>query len=183
MVNFEDGELVKGAYVVIDGKEYEVHMPQYSGRTPLSSENLNKVQNDLNETITNQGKILNDKINGTVIYENENGSDDNIELTQNIEKAKRMKIEFYIQHGSKQYDVKEVLNPHNKIVTLGGVWKDNTQDVLFVNGKTVFISGNTIQNIKGGNANQASMEFNTVNGTGNISTVPILITKVIIYDY
>lgn len=68
MVNFEDGELVKGAYVVIDGKEYEVHMPQYSGRTPLSSENLNKMQNDLNETITEQGKILNDKITNATAY-------------------------------------------------------------------------------------------------------------------
>ena len=47
MVNFKDGELVKGAYVIIDGKEYEVHMPQYSGETPLSSEILNKMQKDL----------------------------------------------------------------------------------------------------------------------------------------
>lgn len=68
MVNFKDGELVKGAYVIIDGKEYEVHMPQYSGETPLSPENLNKVQNDLNETITEQGKMLNDKITNANIY-------------------------------------------------------------------------------------------------------------------
>lgn len=51
MVNFEDGELVKGAYVVIDGKEYEVHMPQYSGKTPLSSENLNKMQVEILKTM------------------------------------------------------------------------------------------------------------------------------------
>lgn len=51
MVNFEDGELVKGAYVIIDGKEYEVHMPQYSGRTPLSSENLNKMQVEILKTM------------------------------------------------------------------------------------------------------------------------------------
>lgn len=51
MVNFQDAELVKGAYVVIDGKEYEVHMPQYSGETPLSPENLNKMQNDLKSEI------------------------------------------------------------------------------------------------------------------------------------
>lgn len=52
MVNFKDGELVKGAYVIIDGKEYEVHMPQYSGETPLSSENLNKMQKDLQDKMT-----------------------------------------------------------------------------------------------------------------------------------
>lgn len=71
MVNFKDGELVKGAYVIIDGKEHEVHMPQYSGETPLSPENLNKVQNDLNETITEQGKMLNDKITNTNTYSTE----------------------------------------------------------------------------------------------------------------
>lgn len=68
MVNFKNGELVKGAYVVIDGKEYEVHMPQYFGETPLSSENLNKVQNDLNKTITEQSKILGDKITNATTY-------------------------------------------------------------------------------------------------------------------
>ena len=44
---FEDGTLIKGAYVVIDGVEHEVHMPEYSGNTPLTSENLNKMQDDL----------------------------------------------------------------------------------------------------------------------------------------
>lgn len=47
MVKFENGTLVKGAYVVIDGVEYEVHMPEYSGKTPLSAENMNKIQNDI----------------------------------------------------------------------------------------------------------------------------------------
>lgn len=47
MVNFENGTLVKGAYVVIDGVEHEVHMPKYSGNTPLSAEILNKMQIEL----------------------------------------------------------------------------------------------------------------------------------------
>lgn len=29
-MKFEEGTLVKGAYVVIDGVEHEVHMPEYS---------------------------------------------------------------------------------------------------------------------------------------------------------
>ena len=41
MFKFKDGTLKKGAYVVIDGVEYEVHMPEYEGETPLSAENLN----------------------------------------------------------------------------------------------------------------------------------------------
>ena len=47
MFKFESGTLVKGAYVVIDGVEHEVHMPEYSGNTPLSPEILNKMQTDL----------------------------------------------------------------------------------------------------------------------------------------
>lgn len=47
MINFENGTLVKGAYVVIDGIEHEVHMPEYSGNTPLSPEIFNKMQTDL----------------------------------------------------------------------------------------------------------------------------------------
>lgn len=41
MFKFKDGTLKKGAYVVIDDVEYEVHMPEYEGETPLSAENLN----------------------------------------------------------------------------------------------------------------------------------------------
>lgn len=51
MVNFEDGKLVKGAYIVINGIEYPVHMPEYSGNVPLSSENMNKMQKDLLQTV------------------------------------------------------------------------------------------------------------------------------------
>ena len=41
MFKFKDGTLKKGAYVVIDGVEHEVHMPEYEGETPMSAENLN----------------------------------------------------------------------------------------------------------------------------------------------
>ena len=52
MFQFEDGTLKKGAYVVINGVEYEVHMPEYEGKTPLSSENLNRAVNELNIAIS-----------------------------------------------------------------------------------------------------------------------------------
>ena len=58
MVNFEDGILVEGAYVLIDGVKYPVIMPQYTGKTPMTSENLNKLQNDLIEDIDNIQEII-----------------------------------------------------------------------------------------------------------------------------
>lgn len=58
MVIFEDGTLVEGAYVLIDGVKYPVVMPNYSGKTPLNSENMNKLQNDLIEDIDNIQEII-----------------------------------------------------------------------------------------------------------------------------
>lgn len=65
-MKFKDGTLVKGAYVIIDGVEYEVHMPEYSGNTPVTAENLNKMQEDIfpvgstyiTQTNTNPNSIL-----------------------------------------------------------------------------------------------------------------------------
>ena len=51
MVNFEEGTLIKEAYVVINGEEILVHMPEYSGNTPMSPENLNKMQIGLMELV------------------------------------------------------------------------------------------------------------------------------------
>ena len=47
MVEFQDGVLEKEGYVEVNGVKIKVHMPKYTGRTPLSSENLNKLQKDL----------------------------------------------------------------------------------------------------------------------------------------
>lgn len=47
MFKFKNGTLKKNAYVAIDGVEYEVHMPEYEGETPLSAENLNRVTEDV----------------------------------------------------------------------------------------------------------------------------------------
>lgn len=84
MVNFEDGTLIKGAYVVIDGKEYDVHMPQYSGDTPLSSENLNKMQTDLQEEI--------EITKGTILYEGETGTLGNVPLNDDATNYKYIEV-------------------------------------------------------------------------------------------
>lgn len=51
MIDFKAGTLIKGAYVVVNGVEHQVHMPQYSGDTPLSPEILNRMQKELLETV------------------------------------------------------------------------------------------------------------------------------------
>ena len=74
MVNFEDGTLVKGAYVVIDGAEYPVVMPEYSGNTPTSAENLNKMQEDLQKEIDKLKIITNGTRNKVYLIGKQNAS-------------------------------------------------------------------------------------------------------------
>lgn len=49
MIKFEDGQLIKPAYVTIDGVENEVTPAKYEGNTPLSSYNLNRMQEKILE--------------------------------------------------------------------------------------------------------------------------------------
>ena len=76
MVNFQNGQLLKGAYVIIDGVEYPVVMPEYTGNTPISSENLNKAQKDLQNLLENS--ITNAK--GTQLFYNETGTNGTVSL-------------------------------------------------------------------------------------------------------
>lgn len=75
MVNFENGTLVKGAYVEINGVQHPVHMPEYSGNTPITAENLNKMQNELIGSMicaySDSGMTLNVEA-GTQVYANLN---------------------------------------------------------------------------------------------------------------
>lgn len=77
MVNFEDGTLIKGAYVEIDGKEYPVIPAEYEGNTPISKENLNKAQVDLQEL---SYSIL-ENLMGFELYTNPNGETGDIILS------------------------------------------------------------------------------------------------------
>jgi hypothetical protein len=51
MVEFQDGVLEKEGYVEFNGAKIKVHMPKYTGKTPISAENLNKLQRDLKKQI------------------------------------------------------------------------------------------------------------------------------------
>lgn len=148
----------------------------------MSAERFNHMENGIYIANKLLDDLINTKLSGTIIYENEQGSDDNITLTQTVENTKRIKIEYYIGHGSKQYNVVEVFNPQNKVMTLGGVIKDNSQDVLFIGGKVIKIKNDTINNIKTDRATVASMEINTIN-QWQVSQIPVNITKVVAYDY
>ena len=53
MVTFENGQLVEGqfdltkAYIEINGVKHFLYVPKISGTTPITAENLNKMQKTL----------------------------------------------------------------------------------------------------------------------------------------
>ena len=53
-IPFEDGTKTQEAYVTIDGQNYQVTPAVWSGTTPLKSQNLNKMQDNIEEAINIQ---------------------------------------------------------------------------------------------------------------------------------
>ena len=53
-IPFQDGTKTQEAYVTIDGQNYQVTPAVWSGTTPLKSQNLNKMQDNIEEAINIQ---------------------------------------------------------------------------------------------------------------------------------
>lgn len=68
MFQFQDGTLVEEGYVEITGIKYPIVMPKYTGDTPLSSENLMKMQIELLKTVFPVGStyITQDNVNPSI---------------------------------------------------------------------------------------------------------------------
>lgn len=79
-VPFEDGTLVKEAYVIIDGEEHEVIPEEYTGKTPLSAHNLNKMQDNIEKSINEEALIKYLEIQGNSIQKTRSGKNKFIPL-------------------------------------------------------------------------------------------------------
>lgn len=67
MIQFKNGEIVKNAYVVIDGVEYEVHEATVNCETPASAENLNLLLSDAIKQFSAVVKITADTAKGAIV--------------------------------------------------------------------------------------------------------------------
>lgn len=56
-INWENGELIRDAYVTIDNIDYSVTPEEISGNTPLDADNLNLMQDYIEEAITKKDII------------------------------------------------------------------------------------------------------------------------------
>lgn len=79
-IPFEDGTLVKEAYVIINGEEHEVIPEEYTGETPLSAHNLNKMQDNIEKSINEEALIKYLEIQGNSIQKTRSGKNKFIPL-------------------------------------------------------------------------------------------------------
>lgn len=87
----------------------------------------------------NQGKVLNKKIMGTVLYNNEAGTTGNITLSDNAENYDY--FDFICKRSTHEYTVR-VYKPNNKTVSLTTSFTDGTY--VYVYTKVLNVSGTQI---------------------------------------
>ena len=138
------------------------------------------VYNALDSTSTtdalsaNQGKVLNDKINGTTLYDNSTGSNGAITLSDSASNYNF--IEIYFFSADNDYSSVKVYNPNNKRVALTTGSFFGTQ--LYIKSANRTITDNTIS-LSDGNVDT---EWNIANSTASSSAgSKIKIYKVIGY--
>lgn len=146
MVDFEDGTLVKGAYVVIDGKEYEVHMPEYSGKTPISSENLNKIQNDLSIRIDNITTT-------TILYDDINGTQSDITLSNTTLNYSKIKIYYRDRTGKEYINEAENLSDTINLLLEAGYLAGDNDETFQIAFNEIILEDNTLKLSKYGYVN------------------------------
>lgn len=72
-----------------------------STNTPISAENLNLMQDNIESEIIEQEQILDEKIEGTVLFEVANGDNgSNFSLNDTISNYKEVKIDYVVSMGS-----------------------------------------------------------------------------------
>lgn len=68
MFKFENGKLIKKAYTLINGIEYETKMPEYEGKTPLEAEILNQaLEENILATEKSKLEITEEPASGAII--------------------------------------------------------------------------------------------------------------------
>lgn len=143
MFIFEDGEIENEAYVEIDGVKYPVHMPRRKGNTPLTSENLNKMQKELAQDIK-------DEIIPNVLFKGSIQGD--FELTDEISNYKKVTIYYKDNDGSRYSRTFENTDASNEFtVALDG--KYNSSSYYNTKLRMYRISGKNVNGIGQANFN------------------------------
>lgn len=167
-MQFEDGELIESGYVEIEGKKHPIHMPKYRGKTPLTSENLNKMQADL------KSNIKDIYFKGIVLYEDAIGTSGNVTFSSLIENGDMIEITY----------CRRKTNGESIFKTSGKIsYEQGLQVALDMNYYSGFNHQSIAKRITVNNQNIINNGENTVvNYISMSDTETIYITKVVKYE-
>lgn len=193
-INFQNGILVAKAKVTINGIVYEVEPAEYEGTTPLNAENLNQMQTNMENAIpevidnlestsatdalsANQGKILKNLMEGTILYENEQGTNSDFVLSDNISNYSRLKVFGFFRSSNfsrrftQELEIGSGSNVNNLEIS---VIENSSLNATLVGTARVIFNGNqaTITN-----------NYTRVIDSSDTATDEIHITKVVGYIY
>ena len=110
-----------------------------AGGTPLSAENLNQMQDNIEDAI----EEVDEKVEGTVLYNNATGTTGNITLNDSV--ANYDYIEIQGKRGSNYYSSGKLYNINGKNVVLTTTF--TTSGLMYIYSKNIQINGNSITNI------------------------------------
>ena len=147
-IGWKNGNLVSKATVTIGENIYEVEPEQYSGETPLSAENLKKMEDNTEEAMNGLENSINDvdyKITPIVLFEGSTNGD--ITLRDDISNYRIIKI-YYKDNDGASYC--RTIGNHSKENTLkialdayynGGVYFNLKLRMYAITGKTMTGTG------------------------------------------
>lgn len=139
---------------------------------------VNGTQPAINDTNLNQMQInIENAINGTILYENEAGTNINFTLNQSEKDFKELAVYSVENYSSSKEQIPITrIDTTNKNFSISGMVFNNTKTCNFT---TTYIIQD--QQIKINNKASFERDYNTGNISGNLDINRILITKVIGY--
>lgn len=102
-VNWENGTKSKDGYVTIDGVQYTTVEPEYTGNTPVDSDNLNVMDKGIDDIV----KWIN-KMKPATLFEQTDDETSGITLSESPSKYKKIRV--YYKTGDNQLGKEEVFN-------------------------------------------------------------------------
>lgn len=116
-----------------------------AGGTPLSAENLNQMQDNIEKEITKQQEVLNKRTEGTVLFESVNGDNNSgIILNDTIANYKEVKVDYVVGVGNyKINESKRTPITDGNYICLNYITAHSETLQLFCTGRYLF-SGATV---------------------------------------
>ena len=179
-IEFKNGTLISKAKVTVNNTVYEVEPAEYEGETPLSASVLIEMQDNIEEAIEEKQANIDDventlteKIVGTVLYEDEEGTLGDITLNDSAENYDY--IEIYYKTNNRSGSIK-VSDFNDKNLILPIIIASTTAMVVLT--KEITILGSTI-------TKKSECQFlrHYTEGSTYTETDSIYIYKVVGYKY